>query len=319
MPKIAYISKEYRTGNDALEWIEWADRVATDYAARGLGLTLRQLYYQGVKGNRFPNSERSYKRLGNLVNDGRLMGLIDWSHLTDRGREAHGTGWPGHTFPDITDLVGNLEYSMTHDLWAGQERRPEVWVEKQALEEVAEHATSGFRTAYIACKGYMSASEMWEAGYNRLEETLRRGQTPVIIHLGDHDPSGIDMTRDIQERLTMFAGQRIEVRRIALNMDQIEEFNPPPNPAKTTDSRYEGYEDLYGNESWELDSLEPEMLIELVKDEIRGLIDYDIWNEKLTEERAERKKVRDVADRWDEVIEFLDDGTYDDDEDEDED
>lgn len=78
----------------------------------------------------------------------------------------------------------------------------------------------------------------------------------VILHLGDHDPSGIDMTRDISDRLELF-GADVEVKRIALNWDQIDEFTPPPNPAKLSDSRAGAYIAEYGDESWELDALEP--------------------------------------------------------------
>ena len=63
------------------------------------------------------------------------------------------------------------------------------------------------------------------------------------------------MTRDIQERLQLFTGQDIEVRRLALNIDQIKRYNPPPNPAKLTDSRATAYVREYGNDSWELDAL----------------------------------------------------------------
>ena len=84
----------------------------------------------------------------------------------------------------------------------------------------------------------------------------------MIIHLGDHDPSGIDMTRDIQERLQMF-GADVYVKRVALTMNQIGTYNPPPNPAKITDSRASKYIDEYGNESWELDALEPQVITDL--------------------------------------------------------
>ena len=106
----------------------------------------------------------------------------------------------------------------------------------------------------MACKGYLSASEAWRAGL-RFQRAIDRGKRPVLLHLGDHDPSGIDMTRDNGDRLGEFVLQGVEVRRIALNMDQVQEHNPPPNPAKEDDSRFRGYRELYGEESWELDAL----------------------------------------------------------------
>ena len=303
MPKIAYGDQPpIRRGT--MEMIVWADKVATDYARRGLGLTLRQLYYQGVSANVFPNKEESYKSLGNAVNRGRMAGLIDWDHLTDRNREAYGVGWNGHnTLAELADLLPGIENRVAHDLWRGQDFRPEVWVEKQALEQVAQRAAQAYRVPYLACKGYMSASEMWEAGYKRFADYAARGQQPVIIHIGDHDPSGIDMSRDIQERAELFAGTYVEVRRIALNMDQIDEFNPPPNPAKTTDSRFNDYAIKYGNESWELDALAPELLIDLIKTEIGGMLDADEWNDRKQEEEDQTDEVR----RHSEIVQRVDD------------
>lgn len=303
MPKIAYIEKNMRDSTLAL--VQWADRIASDYARRGLDLTLRQLYYQGVSQNVFPNSERSYKRLGNAVADGRLVGLIDWRHLTDRGRNAYGLDEFNSDFPTMQAVMDQAKLYFHHDLWAGQDFRPEVWVEKQALEQVAQRAARAFRVPYIACKGYMSASEMWSAGYDRLAKYATQGQTPVIIHLGDHDPSGIDMSRDIEERLLMFSETDVHLRRIALNMDQIDQFNPPPNPAKTTDSRYADYRKRFGDESWELDALKPEMLIDLIKSEISSLIDHDLYDARREEEAQRQAEAAEVGERWEEIEQFL--------------
>ena len=77
---------------------------------------------------------------------------------------------------------------------------------------------------------------MWGAA-QRLIGHEKAGRDTVVVHLGDHDPSGLDMTRDIQERLEMFGSTAI-IDRIALTWEQIEEYGPPPNPAKTTDARY---------------------------------------------------------------------------------
>jgi hypothetical protein len=113
-----------------------------------------------------------------------------------------------------------------------------------------------------------------------LEAYRQMGQEPLIIHLGDHDPSGIDMTRDNRDRLGMFAQHNVEVIRLALNMDQVEQYTPPPNPAKTTDSRAKDYIAAYGTSSWELDALEPRVINELLHTTIRGCIDAEEWEER---------------------------------------
>jgi len=168
-------------------------------------------------------------------------------------------------------------------MWANQERRCEVWIEKEALAGVIEGVCRELDCPYFACRGYVSQSEQWRAGVR-----FRGDQPTVIIHLGDHDPSGIDMTRDNADRLAMFAGaHKTEVRRIALNADQVEQYEPPPNPAKETDSRFQEYERLYGDQSWELDALEPATIADLIRSEVESIRDPDLWDTKCAELAAD--------------------------------
>jgi hypothetical protein len=145
----------------------------------------------------------------------------------------------------------------------------------------------------------MSASTIW-----REAQLIRRicdnGQTPIIIHLGDHDPSGIDMTRDNLERLQLYSGlsYSFELVRIALNMDQVEQYNPPPNPAKLTDTRVGKYIELYGNQSWELDALDPDVLVDLIQDTINSYKDEDKWEEMTEVENEYKDKLRYVYENW---------------------
>ena len=134
----------------------------------------------------------------------------------------------------------------------------------------------------------------------------RKGQKPIILHFGDHDPSGLDMTRDNRERLDTFVGfGQVKVKRLALNMDQVEQYNPPPNPAKESDARAEGYIAEYGNLSWELDALEPTVIGDLIRDEVNSLRDNRAWEIAAQEERDNRKDLQSVSDRWDDVRDFV--------------
>jgi len=157
---------------------------------------------------------------------------------------------------------------------------------------------------HMACKGYLSASEAWRAG-QRFQEAQDAGKECRVIHLGDHDPSGMDMTRDNQSRLNIFADYGVQVDRIALNMDQVDEYSPPPNPAKITDSRAKEYIKQYGRSSWELDALEPKMLRQLITDEIEQYIDREVWEDTLNEERSKQRVLRELYHRWDEIEELL--------------
>ena len=180
-----------------------------------------------------------------------------------------------------------------------------MWVEKEALVSVVQRPAVRNDVNFFACRGYVSQSELHNAAL-RHKRYARQGQRVVIIHLGDHDPSGIDMTRDVQDRLSMF-GTSTEVRRIALNMDQVEQYDPPPNPAKMTDSRANDYVDLHGYSSWELDALEPSVIDALVSDAIADLTVLPQLIGARRERQAEgREQLRALSERWDDVVEWLD-------------
>jgi hypothetical protein len=165
---------------------------------------------------------------------------------------------------------------------------------------------------YFSCRGYTSQSEMYSAG-QRMVSYQTRGQRPVILHFGDHDPSGIDMSRDIRERLAMF-GVDLQFHRMALNMNQVEEYGPPPNPAKVTDSRAVEYIALHGDESWELDALEPDVLAGLVRDQLDALRDPDRWDEAVAEEDAQRDRLARLSSGWEGIKTRLDSEMFEEDE-----
>ena len=139
---------------------------------------------------------------------------------------------------------------------------------------------------------------MYRAG-KRLKHIHMLRRTPIILHFGDHDPSGIDMTRDIEDRLEMFAKWGVTVERIALTMDQIDQYDPPPNPAKTTDSRFEAYLDEYGEDSWELDALEPSVLADLIREHVGYYRDDELWDAAVAKESNQREQLATVRDNFD--------------------
>lgn len=303
MPKIAYTLKKF--GPDAAEVITKANVITAEYRAQGYDLTLRQLYYQFVARGFIPNSDRSYKRLGGIINDARMAGELDWFDITDRTRNLADVWHDTDPASAIETTAGG--YSLGK--WDGQATRVEVWVEKEALAGVVARIASEMDVAYFACRGYVSQSEQWRAAHRFMNYQQEHGMAGVILHLGDHDPSGIDMTRDIRDRLSLFSHRHgfdpPTIRRIALNMDQVEEYQPPPNPAKITDSRAVGYIETYGEESWELDALPPDVLADLIRSHVEPYIDRELWQEREEQEEADREVLRAVADRWDDVREFL--------------
>lgn len=298
MPKIQYKEIDFR--DKSLHLIEWANKIVEDYDEQGYNLTLRQLYYQFVARDIIPNNQRMYDNLGALINNARLAGLVDWHSIEDRTRNVKNT----YHWQDPRRLLESAAKQFDINKWEGQRNYVEVWVEKDALVEVIGKAASRYDTPYFSCRGYVSQSEMWGAAM-RIKDKLRyEHDRAIIVHLGDHDPSGKDMTRDIDERIKMFLEKdgfdgRFEIQRVALEMSQIKKFNPPPNPAKLTDSRCGGYISKYGYSSWELDALEPSVLDNIVRSSILDNLDLDLYNEKLAEEEATRNRLLAYAKKFD--------------------
>ena len=297
MARIAY--EDWRPSERTLSIVRIANGICAEYAQQGYDLTLRQLYYQFVARDYLPNNQRSYKNLGTAIDKARKAGLLDWNYITDRTRNL--MGWT--TFDDPADLIAKTEERYHLDLWEGQDYRLEVWVEKEALASVVQRASLSRGVDYFSCRGYVSQSELHAAARrHRIYE--RNGQDVVVIHLGDHDPSGIDMTRDVQDRLELF-GAHTEVKRIALNRDQIDLYNPPPNPAKLTDSRAGGYLAAYGGSSWELDALDPATLNDLITTTIDSYLDRDRYEEVSARQAEGRAQLAKISEQWTEIETYL--------------
>ena len=265
--KIKYEERKFSKRN--LEFIERVNAIVGEYSRQGYRLTLRQTYYQLVARGIIENSEKSYKRIGDLIGNARLAGLIDWEAITDRTRYLRGTS----TNFSPAQEIRNLAWLFHLNKWTNQPNYVEVWVEKDALINVVGTACRDSDTRYFSCRGYCSLSEIWQAAQRFIRHEDCEGR--YVIYLGDHDPSGIDMTRDIPARLKLF-GADVDVRRVALTMNQIQRFNPPPNPAKITDPRAIAYIEQFGDTSWELDALEPQFITSIIQDEISALMDKDI-------------------------------------------
>lgn len=296
MPKIEYVPKNFSA--DRLQMIEKVNKVVAEYQKQGYSLTLRQVYYQMVARDIIPNNMRSYKNLGNLINDARLAGLIDWLAIEDRTRNLRGNShWtePGK-------VIESAAYSYRRDHWEGQPNYVEVWVEKDALIGIVGQICGKLDVNHFSCRGYVSQSEMWAAA-RRLHRRQEAGQRVVLLHLGDHDPSGKDMSRDIQERLVTFETYDVTFKRLALNMDQVELYNPPPNPAKLSDSRASGYIEEYGDECWELDALEPKVISDLINKNVKKYRDDTLYNAVVEREAEERRQLDDLAEHYEAVAE----------------
>ena len=251
------------------------------------------------------NSLRSYKNIGSLISNARLAGLIDWSMIEDRNRE---TVIPSH-WRNPGEIISSAAYSFRIDKWKDQPYHIEVMVEKDALSGVLEPVCRDLDIGITANKGYSSSSTMYGIG-KRIENRAQAGKQICVIYLGDHDPSGIDMTRDVDDRLSMFSylHTSLEVVRLALNWDQVQQWQPPENPAKETDARFSSYVRKYGESSWELDAIEPATLGDLVRNAVLERMDKDLWDLAELGERRMRNELNALARKYGDDAEDDDEG-----------
>jgi len=280
----------------SLVLISTINKILSEYVEMETVLTVRQIYYQLVARNFVKNNRNEYQKVSNLIADGRIAGKIDWSLIEDRGRE-----WiRRYRWESMSDRLEHVARTFHMDLWEGQENRVFVVVEKDALSGVLENVCHRYDVPLLAAKGYCSVSTLREFAERDIMDSIDDGQTPMILYLGDHDPSGLDMDRDVKDRMEMFLNfweREITLVRLALNIDQVKRFRLPHNFAKSSDKRFEKYREQFGDESWELDALDPAYMVDLVERNIVERIDMDKWEARVKEVESVKSELRKIADR----------------------
>lgn len=268
------------------------NNILEEYEAEGYKLSLRQLYYQLVSKNIISNNIAEYTKLSVLLTKGRMGGVVDWEIIEDRVRKPHLRG----SWESPKSILRSALYSYRKDRQKGQNTYIEVWIEKDALSGVLKKVCEKYHINLMVNRGYSSTSAMYDS-FKRFEEQIDKGKNCVILYLGDHDPSGLDMIRDIKERLDIF-GVDVEVKAIALTQSQIKQYNPPPNPAKIKDKRADNYIREFGRVCWEVDALTPQTLNSLVEKHLLNYIDMDLYNQVLKDEEKDKLLLEKVMDNW---------------------
>lgn len=268
------------------------NEIIDEYAEEGYKLTLRQLYYQLVSRDIIANKVTEYAKLGNLLVKGRMAGVVDWEAIEDRIRRPYLPYWVFGISDALNDTIN--QYRL--DRMEGQDTYIELWVEKDALSGVLRRITEEFHINLMVNRGYSSCTAMHDA-YKRIERAENDGKQAVVLYLGDHDPSGLDMVRDIRDRLEEF-GVNPDVVGIGLTTAQIKKYNPPPNPAKVTDPRADAYIEQFGPTSWEVDALNPKVLHELVRKNVEDRIDMALFKKMLKREQSDKSKLEEIKDQF---------------------
>lgn len=291
----------------SLEVIEKANMIIQIYKDQNLDLTLRQLYYQFVARDIFPkswfdekansfNTLKNYNNLGRLISKGRKAGLIDWFAIDDPERPIYyNSHWDSPK--NILEAAVN---SFRIDLWETQEAHIEVLIEKRALISVIRSICIRYDVRYTTTRGFSSDTHMYQMAKRIENAYFEKDKEIHIIHLADHDPSGIEMTNDIENRLYSYSNNaEVKIHRVALNMSQIQQFNPPPNFAKETDSRFASYQEKFGETCWELDAIEPTELQMIIEQQIAQYIDFDAWQDRNELQERWRNELSGFAKKYD--------------------
>lgn len=286
------------------------DSVVEYYISIGIKLTNRQLYYQLVGKDLIPNKNKVYKKICSFITDERYAGKIDWEAIEDKERIPE---MPSE-WNDVSSLIRSAISSFRLYRWEDQEYYVEMYCEKKAGINVLKPIANKYHMFFGFNKGYSSASAMYDLA-KRIKEQQENGKKTVILYFGDHDPSGLDMVRDIKDRITEFLTKGndpieiddynfdsdednepyFKVINVALTQEQIKKFNPPPNPAKITDPRAKAYIKKYGNVSWELDSLDALELRGIAEDSIYDYINMEKYNAWIKKEKEQKKALEEFG------------------------
>lgn len=294
MARESFIEINFRKKSMVL--IDQANSVIHAMRARGFTLTVRQLYYQFVSRDWLENTKQNYERLASVVDDARKAGLIPWDAIEDRTRFLRRI--PDWDNPQ--DFLNEVVESYAEDVWRDQDYYAEFWVEKDALLGVVEVACNELRVPYFACRGYPSSSELYKAG-KRMAAHRAAGRWPIVFYAGDHDPSGLQMgIENAPNALMMYARSNdIEVRHVALTRDQIDEYQPPANYAKESDSRYNWYVGETGlDDSWELDALDPDVIDAIIRENVESVLDRPKFEANMQAEAANRARLFEIKDAF---------------------
>lgn len=282
------------------EWVQTIVEGLKEYYP----LTLRQIYYQLVSKNLIKNTKSQYTMLSTLVKQMRLEEFLPWDVIEDRTRRV--SGKRGFNDPDefIKQEVKGFLKGYSRCLVQGQENYVEIWVEKDALSRIFEEVAWQYCIRCVTCKGFLSAT--FVNGYaQRASKAEAQGQQPVVLYFGDLDPSGVKMFESTQNSLWHDHNlEDIEYRRIALNLEQVEEYNLPTSvdAIKEKDTRTPEYRKKYGNIAVELDALHPKLLKKLTQDALAEVLDIELMLEHQELQKKDQAKIEQLESKVLEVL-----------------
>jgi hypothetical protein len=254
-------------------------------------VTLRQLFYRLVARLVLPNTRAAYQSLSSHLTSARAAGLVDARRIVDHVRGTIRVG----CWESPAELLHAAVTQYRREKWATQPHHVEVWCEKDAVVSVLRPVTDALEVTLYPCRGYSSFSALLEAA-DRLRSAMAFGRSPRVIYLGDFDPSGQDMPRDIRDRLAGDYDIDVALEVVALTRDQIEEHGLPRMMTKGSDSRAARFVESNGDIAVELDALPPDVLADLTRASVLRFLDKSAFRREQEQEERDRDRLSSVLD-----------------------
>ena len=201
-----------------------------------LPLTLRQVFYRLVATRNYDKTEQAYARLGETLNRARRAGIIEWQAIRDDGWQLHTPQSWGSPLDVARGYIQTLR-SFRLDRQLGQPAHLLIAVEAAGMLPQVQRVADDFGIPCYAAGGFDSSTLKYE-----LAEYLGQYDRAEVLHIGDHDPSGVHLFANLRDDVTAFAnsnggGHAIAFSRLAVTPDQIDAYSLPTAPAKPTDRR----------------------------------------------------------------------------------
>lgn len=245
-----------------------------------LPLTLRQMFYRLVGVHQFPKTEKDYERLCETMNKARRARLISFGAIRDDG--FHNARWPGWQSLDGAkrSLISTAE-GYRIDRQRGQPVQLAVWCEAAGMAPQLERVCGPYSIPVYSSGGFDSVTVKHD-----MAQAFSRIGRVRILHIGDHDPSGVHIFGSLDEDVRAFIGEfggDAEFIRLAVTPDHIARYDLPTAPPKETDRR------AFTGETVQAEALPPDVLARILQDAIGDYLDMDIYRQAVEIEREERR------------------------------
>ncbi len=251
--------------------------------------TVRQVFYQAVNHGLVPKDEaKGYAVVQRRLLAMRESGDLPYSWIVDGTRYVF-----GHTrYDDLEEFTQYAAGLYRKDYWATSDVNVEVWLEKDALKGVLiPTVVNECGLGLHVTRGFASVTYLQEAA----DDIMGDGRPHYIYVLTDFDPSGVSIAKTVESELTRRApDEDITVERLAVDREQIDEWQLPTRPTKPGDPRAAKFRREHGTDSVELDAIPPDYLRRLVKDAIDSHMPYGTLRHFKMVEAEEKKLIQEM-------------------------